>query len=67
MPTFNGFFSIFDAGGSKDPLESWESWDHAVSNAKKKKEMGSFEENDKIFLGQKLFGVEKLISSIGIL
>ena len=38
------FFLIFDAGVSKDQLESR---DHALSNVKKKNEMGSFEENEK--------------------
>ena len=38
------FFSIFDAGVSKDQLESR---DHALSNVKKKNVMGSFEENEK--------------------
>ena len=56
------FFSIFDAGVSKDQLESR---DHALSNVKKKNVMGSFEENEKKFLGQKFFSIEKLISSMG--
>ena len=54
-------FSIFDAGVSKDRLESR---DHPLSNVKKKKVMGSFEENGTNFRGQKFFSIEKLISSM---